>query len=86
MKVNLSLCLTKHYATKAYGGVDVYIHVFVTSTLVEGEWSISRPCPFTPGEKAPVIHWMAGWVDPTTGLDDMEKVIFLPYRDSNSDS
>jgi hypothetical protein len=25
-KVNLSLCITKHYATKTYGGVDVLIH------------------------------------------------------------
>jgi hypothetical protein len=27
---------------KAYGGVDVYIHIFLTSTLVGGEWSASR--------------------------------------------
>jgi hypothetical protein len=30
----LSLCLTKHYDMKAYGAVDVYIHVFLTSELV----------------------------------------------------
>jgi hypothetical protein len=28
---------------KAYGGVDVYIHIFFTSTLAGGEWSASRP-------------------------------------------
>jgi hypothetical protein len=28
---------------KAYGGVDVWIHIFLTLTLVEGEWSASRP-------------------------------------------
>jgi hypothetical protein len=27
---------------KAYGGVDVYTHVFMTSALVRGEWSVSR--------------------------------------------
>jgi hypothetical protein len=37
---------------KSYGGVDVQIHVFLTSAIVEGEWSASRPCRFTPGEKA----------------------------------
>jgi hypothetical protein len=37
-----------------YGGVDVQIHVFLTSTLVGGEWSASRPGSFTPGERAPV--------------------------------
>jgi hypothetical protein len=28
VKVKLYLCLTKHYAMKAYGRVDVYIHDF----------------------------------------------------------
>jgi hypothetical protein len=27
-KVNLSLCLTKHHAMKAFWGVDVYLHAF----------------------------------------------------------
>jgi hypothetical protein len=26
---------------------------FLTSALVEGQWSASRPCRFTPGERAP---------------------------------
>jgi hypothetical protein len=39
VKVKLSLCLNiKHYAMKMYGGVDVQIHVFLTSALVGGEW------------------------------------------------
>jgi hypothetical protein len=33
---------------KTYGGVDVYIHVLVTSALVGGKWSASRPGRFTP--------------------------------------
>jgi hypothetical protein len=39
---------------KAYGGVDVQIHIFLTSALVGGEWSTSRPGPFTPGKELPV--------------------------------
>jgi hypothetical protein len=31
---------------KAYGGVDMWIHVFLTSALVGGECSASRPGPF----------------------------------------
>jgi hypothetical protein len=31
--------LIKHYAKKAYGGVDVQIQVLLTSALFGGEWS-----------------------------------------------
>jgi hypothetical protein len=62
---------------KAYGVVDVYIHIFLTSALAGGEWSGSRPCRFTPGEEAPGTHWIGGWVDPRDGLDHVEKRKFL---------
>jgi hypothetical protein len=62
---------------KAYGGVDVYFHVFLTSTLVGGEWSVPRPCRFTPGERALGTHWTGGWVEPRAGLDATEKRKFL---------
>jgi hypothetical protein len=57
---------------RAYGGVDVYIHVFLTSALAGGEWPASRPGRFIPN-----IHWIGGWVDPRAGLDDLEKWQFL---------
>jgi hypothetical protein len=63
----LSLCLTKHYATKEYGGADAYIHVFLTSALVESEWSASRLGRFTARERARGIHWIGGY------MDDMQK-------------
>jgi hypothetical protein len=53
---------------KTFGGVDVKIHFFLTSALVGGEWSASRPCRFIAG-----THFIGGWVDPRAGLDDMEK-------------
>jgi hypothetical protein len=53
---------------KAYGGVELWIHIFLTSTLAGGEWSTPRPCRFTPGERAPGTHWIGGWVDPRAGL------------------
>jgi hypothetical protein len=62
---------------EAYGGVDVLIHVFLTSALLGGEWSASRPGCFTPAERAPGTHWIGGWVDPRAGLDDVEKRTFL---------
>jgi hypothetical protein len=61
------------YAMKAYGTVDVQIHILLTSTLAGGEWSESRPGRFTPGEGASCTHWIGGWVDPRARLDDLEK-------------
>jgi hypothetical protein len=60
---------------KAYGRVDVYIHVFLTSALVGGEWSVSRPGRFTPWEKASGTHWIEGCVDAGAGLDDVEEIL-----------
>jgi hypothetical protein len=57
---------------KAYGGVDVYIHVFLTSALVGGEWPASRPGRFIRVERAPGTHWIRA------GLDDVEKRKILP--------
>jgi hypothetical protein len=58
---------------KVYWGVNVQIHIFLTSALAGGDWSASRPVRFTPRERAPGTHWIGGWVDPTAGLDDTEK-------------
>jgi hypothetical protein len=66
---------------KAYGGVDVWTHVFLTSALAGGERSASRPCRFTPGGKSPHgSHWIGGWVGPRASLDDVEnrKLLILP--------
>jgi hypothetical protein len=62
---------------KVYVGVDVQIRIFLTSTLVGGEWFTSRPGRFTSGERAPGTHWIGGWVDLRAGLDDLEKRKFL---------
>jgi hypothetical protein len=32
-----------------------------------------RVMSFTPGERGPRTHWIAGWLGPRTGLDDVEK-------------
>jgi hypothetical protein len=37
-------------------------HIFLTSALVGGEWSNSRPGCFIPRERAPIAHWIGGWV------------------------
>jgi hypothetical protein len=72
--------LIKHNVTKTHEGVDVQIHVFLDSCLVEGEWSASRPGRCTHGERVPGTHWIGGCVDPRAGLDDVEKnkILTLP--------
>jgi hypothetical protein len=45
---------------KMYGGMDVYIHVFLTSALVGGEWSPSRPGRST-SEKKGVFEFGIGF-------------------------
>jgi hypothetical protein len=62
---------------KKYGGVDVLTHVFLTSAIIRGEWSASRPGRFTHGERAPDTHWIGGWVGPRGDLDDMGKWKFF---------
>jgi hypothetical protein len=66
---------------KAYGGVDVWSYIFLTSALAGGKWSASRPNRFTPGERVAGTHWIRDWLDPKAGLNPVGK-IFLPYRDS----
>jgi hypothetical protein len=62
---------------KAYGEVNVYIHILLTSALAGGEWSASRPGRFIHDERVPGTHFIGDWVDPRAGLDDLEKGIFF---------
>jgi hypothetical protein len=57
---------------KAYGRVDVQFHIFLTSALVGSEW-LALPS----GKRVPGTHWIGGWLDPRTGLDDVQKRQFL---------
>jgi hypothetical protein len=58
---------------KAYGGVDVSIHVPLTSALAGGEWSAA----LRPGKEPPCTHWIGGSVGPRTSLGKVEKRKFL---------
>jgi hypothetical protein len=61
---------------KVYGEW-IYTHIFLTSALVGGEWSTSRPGRFTPGKRAPGTDWIGGSVDLRASLDDLERRKFL---------
>jgi hypothetical protein len=63
---------------KTYGGVHVWIHIFLTLSLAGSELSASRPCRFTPEERAPGTHWIGGWGGGgRAGQDDVEKRKFV---------
>jgi hypothetical protein len=52
---------------EAYGGVEVQLYVFLTSTLNGDKVSAVRPVRFTPG-----VHWLGRWVGPRVGLGSVE--------------
>jgi hypothetical protein len=54
---------------KTYGEVDVQIHVYLTSALVRGEWSASRPGRFTPEGSVHGTRWIGGSVGLRAGVD-----------------
>jgi hypothetical protein len=62
---------------KAYGAVEVQIHIFLTSALIGDEWSASRRCRFNSGVKSARYTWIGGWVGTRAGLDDVEERKFL---------
>jgi hypothetical protein len=71
---------------KAYGGVVVWSHIFLTSAPAGGERSVSRPGRFTPGKDPPVrFVWEVGWTpEPVWAIWRSKNP--RPYRDSNSDT
>jgi hypothetical protein len=50
---------------------------FLTSELVGGEWSASHPGRFIPEERAPCVHTIGCFLDPRTGLNDVEERKFF---------
>jgi hypothetical protein len=62
---------------KAYGKVDVYIHILLTSELLEVSGQLQAPAALPPGKEPPVpIGYEVGWTR-SAGLDVMEKRKFL---------
>jgi hypothetical protein len=57
---------------KAYGVVDVEINVTLTSAIVGGQWSVSRPGRFIP-PPPPNTHKIGVSLRPRTGLEGVKK-------------
>jgi hypothetical protein len=78
--------LIKHQAMKSYwGSGGIALRILDLDT--RWEWSASRPGRFTPRERAPVTHWIWGWVGSIASLDAVVKwEILTSCRESNSRS
>jgi hypothetical protein len=63
---------------KAYGGVEMYTQVFLTSALVGGDWSASHTGIFTPRERTPGTHWIGDCVSRSGSYGEIK--IFDPTR------
>jgi len=58
---------------KTYWEMKVYLYTFLTSALVDGEWSASCPSCCTPRVKVAGTDWIGDWMGPRTSLDLMMK-------------
>ena len=83
----LSLCLFQHDTTKAYGGVEVYLHKFLDSALCRGECSASHHSCFNPRETTSSTHGhKALWAPQPVWMLWRSKKICCSSQESNTDS
>jgi hypothetical protein len=79
LKVKLSLYLTKQGQCqediRRNGDVAP---PFLTSALDGGQWLVSRPGRFTPGERASCTQWIGDWAGPLACLIVREKQQIFP--------
>jgi len=59
-------------------GAELQFYSFLISVQDWGEWPVSRPGGFTPGERTRSIHLIERWIGPRAGVDFLEKM-----RDEN---
>jgi hypothetical protein len=64
---------------KVYGGVEVQLHVFLTTYSGGGEFSASRPRPFIVRERGHVTRWVG------TGVEN-RKISCVPRGSEHDDT
>jgi len=52
-------CISLVNTVKANGGVELYLHLFLTFVVYGGEYSAAHPDRFTPEVSFPGTQWMS---------------------------
>jgi hypothetical protein len=65
--------MLKNHALKAYGGVAVHLHEFLTLETDGGAFSF-MPWPLYLQGTTPGNHSIEGWGRPISGLEDLQKI------------
>jgi hypothetical protein len=72
----------KHQAIKEYGGIEVCLCAYLTSTLDASKWSDEGLGQFSSMSPGPIQ--MQGWVGPRASMNTLKKgKISRPCRESN---
>jgi len=61
------------HAIMAYGGNELQLHKFITSTTLEVNVTFRLLCSGVETPPPPGIHWTRGWLGNETFLDVMKK-------------
>jgi hypothetical protein len=64
--VKFPFCLIYHHSMKTYDGVELLLHVYITTTLVGNDWSYSLSGCYGP-------HWKGGCVASSVEIGDVTK-------------
>ena len=60
--------------------MEIEVHIFLTSTPEDGDYSASRPSHLTADERVPGVGWTEGWVDPRAGPNAREEAFLTLPR------
>jgi hypothetical protein len=69
-KAKLHLLSRTPWHKDVWGGVEVHVHIFLSSVVDGDKWSALRSECFTHGKTPPGTHWIRGCVSLRVGLDD----------------
>jgi hypothetical protein len=74
----------KDHAMKMFGGIEVWLHAFLTSALNVVERLASRRDLFIPGERCSYTNWIGDWVGPQSrsGFGSYEKSSYSCWESS----